>query len=125
MSDFIDVQDIAIRNRIAVDGRVNPTIEDWNNLLTHIDRLEQENAELRSVLDRYKEREYRQDIAGFKLMIGVHEGLDEEMSFDASKALHKRSQSLGRLCEELKSCVKVILTRVDSLQRLKSWLTKH
>lgn len=50
MSDFIDVQDIAIRNRIAVDGRVNPTIEDWNNLLTHIDRLEQENAELREAL---------------------------------------------------------------------------
>ena len=50
MSEFIDVQDIAIRNRIAVDGRVNPTVEDWNNLLTHIDRLEQENAELREVL---------------------------------------------------------------------------
>lgn len=57
MSEFIDVQDIAIRNRIAVDGRVNPTIEDWNNLLTHIDRLEQENAELRetasSLLDLF------------------------------------------------------------------------
>ena len=52
MSDFIDVQDIAIRNRIAVDGRVNPTVEDWNDLLTHIDRLEQENAELRSVLTK-------------------------------------------------------------------------
>ena len=51
MSDFIDVQDIAIRNRIAVDGRVNPTIKDWNNLLTHIDRLEQENAELREALN--------------------------------------------------------------------------
>ena len=50
MSEFIDAQDIAIRNRIAVDGRVNPTVEDWNNLLTHIDRLEQENAELREVL---------------------------------------------------------------------------
>ena len=50
MSEFIDGQDIAIRNRIAVDGRVNPTVEDWNNLLTHIDRLEQENAELREVL---------------------------------------------------------------------------
>ena len=47
MSEFIDAQDIAIRNRIAVDGRVNPTVEDWNDLLTHIDRLEQENAELR------------------------------------------------------------------------------
>ena len=47
MSDFIDLQDIAMRNRIAVDGRVNPTVEDWNSLLTHIDRLEQENAELR------------------------------------------------------------------------------
>ena len=52
MSDFIDVQDIALRNRIAVDGRVNPTVEDWNDLLTHIDRLEQENAELRSVLTK-------------------------------------------------------------------------
>ena len=51
MSEFIDVQDIAIRNRIAVDGRVNPTVEDWNNLLTHIDRLEQENAELREALN--------------------------------------------------------------------------
>ena len=51
MSDFIDVQDIALRNRIAVDGRVNPTVEDWNDLLTHIDRLEQENAELREALN--------------------------------------------------------------------------
>ena len=51
MSEFIDAQDIAIRNRIAVDGRVNPTVEDWNNLLTHIDRLEQENAELRADLE--------------------------------------------------------------------------
>ncbi len=51
MSEFIDAQDIAIRNRIAVDGRVNPTVEDWNNLLTHIDRLEQENAELREALN--------------------------------------------------------------------------
>ena len=32
MSEFIDAQDIAIRNRIAVDGRVNPTVEDWNDL---------------------------------------------------------------------------------------------
>ncbi|MAI12862.1 MAG: hypothetical protein CMM15_02505 [Rhodospirillaceae bacterium] len=47
MSNFIDVQDIAIRNRIATGGRVNPTVEDWNNLLTHIDQLEQENAEIR------------------------------------------------------------------------------
>ena len=51
MSEFIDVQDIAIRNRIAVEGRVNPTVEDWNNLLIHIDRLEQENAELMGALN--------------------------------------------------------------------------
>lgn len=50
MSDFIDVHDIAIRNRIATDGRINVTVEDWNNLLTHIDRLEQENAELKKAL---------------------------------------------------------------------------
>ena len=53
MSDFIDVQDIAIRNRIAVDGRVNPTIEDWNNLLTHIDRLEQENVKMKEQMDTW------------------------------------------------------------------------
>ena len=52
MSEFIDVQDIAIRNRIAVDGRVNPTVDDWNDLLTHIDRLEQENEELREFVNR-------------------------------------------------------------------------
>ena len=42
MSEFIDVYDIAIRNRIAVDGRVSVSIEDWNALLTHIDNIEQE-----------------------------------------------------------------------------------
>ena len=56
MIDFIDVQDIAIRNRIAVNGRVNPTVEDWNNLLTHIDRTEQENAELREALRNLSEK---------------------------------------------------------------------
>ena len=53
MSEFIDVQDIAIRNRIAVDGRVNPTVEDWNNLLTHIDRLEQENVKMKEQRDTW------------------------------------------------------------------------
>ena len=53
MSDFIDVQDIAIRNRIAVDGRVNPTIEDWNNLLTHVERLEQENVKMKEQRDTW------------------------------------------------------------------------
>ena len=57
MSEFIDVQDIAIRNRIAVDGRVNPTVDDWNDLLTHIDRLEQENAELKGMLKHLLEHD--------------------------------------------------------------------
>ena len=52
MSDFIDVHDIATRNKIAVDGRVNPTVDEWNNLLTHIDRIEQENAEYREILQK-------------------------------------------------------------------------
>ena len=51
MSDFIDAHDIAIRNRVAVDGRVNVTVEDWNSLLTYTERLEQENAELRDKLN--------------------------------------------------------------------------
>ena len=45
-----DVQAIATRNAIAVDGMVNATIEDWNALLAYIDRLQQENAELRDFL---------------------------------------------------------------------------
>ena len=45
-----DVQTIATRNAIAVDGMVNATIEDWNALLAYIDRLQKENAELRDFL---------------------------------------------------------------------------
>ena len=50
MSDFIDVHGIAIRNRIAVDGRVTPTVEDWNALLEHIDNQDSEIKALRQQL---------------------------------------------------------------------------
>ena len=50
MSDFIDVHGIAIRNRIAVDGRVTPTVEDWNALLEHIDKQDSEIKALRKQL---------------------------------------------------------------------------
>lgn len=69
MSEFIDVQDIAIRNRIAVDGRVNPTVEDWNNLLTHIDRLEQENAELKGLNAAYRLAYDLEKLTGEELQI--------------------------------------------------------
>ena len=111
MSDFIDVQDIAIRNRIAVDGRVNPTVEDWNNLLTHIDRLEQENAELRSVLDRYKARECRQDIADIKEMTGMYGGLDKETGCEEIKALHKEVAQLREALEKSNFAFKANLAR--------------
>ncbi len=57
MSDYIDVHGIAIRNRIAVYGRVTPTVEDWNSLLEYIERqdiasskLTKENEALRTQL---------------------------------------------------------------------------
>ena len=65
MSDFIDVHGIAIRNRISVDGRVTPTVEDWNALLEYIDRQESENKALRQQLAE-KEVMRLKELEGFQ-----------------------------------------------------------
>ena len=48
MSEYSNIHAIAEKNKLAVDGQVNVTTEEWNTLLTCIEKIMRENKALKA-----------------------------------------------------------------------------
>ena len=87
MSEFSDIHAIAEKNKIAVDGRVSVTTEEWNTVLTHIEKITRENILLKGDRQNDKNEKLKKENADIRaflesLLVDVNEEINRQQSLN-------------------------------------------
>ena len=103
MSEFSDIHAIAESNRVAVDGRVSVTTEDWNTVLRHIEQITRENILLKA--DREKaislmEKGWRHNADDYPALLSRFVGM-ANTQFEKHEKLKKENAEMREFLESM------------------------